>query len=75
MTKSVTGEGTIIAVVPDSKQVVVDHQAIKGFMVAMIMGYKVHPTSLLHEVQAGDQVRFTIDTQQNTIVKIEKMKQ
>jgi Cu/Ag efflux protein CusF len=41
----------------------------------MIMGYKVHPTSLLHEVQAGDQVRFTIDTQQNTIVKIEKMKQ
>jgi mono/diheme cytochrome c family protein len=75
MPKSVTGEGTIIAVVPDSKQVVVDHQAIKGFRDAMIMGYKVHPTSLLHEVQAGDQVRFTIDTQQNTIVKIEKMKQ
>ena len=70
---AVMGEGKIIAVVPDSEQVVVDHKAIKGFMDAMTMGYKVQPTSLLNSVQAGDQVRFTIDTQKNAIVKIEKM--
>ena len=70
---SVTGEGKIIAVVPDSHQVVVDHKAIKGFMDAMTMGYKVHPASLLDDLQAGDQVRFTIDIEQNAIVNIEKM--
>ncbi len=59
---SVIGEGKIIAVVPASDQVVVDHKAIKGFMDAMTMGYKVHPASLLDGVQAGDDVRFTIDT-------------
>ena len=68
------GEGKVIAVVPSSSQIVVDHKEIKGFMEAMTMGYKVHPTSLLNAVQAGDQVRFTIDTQQEAIVKIEKMK-
>lgn len=73
MPTSVTGEGKIIAVVPESEQVVVDHDAIKGFMDAMIMGYKVHPTALLEGLHAGDQVRFTIDTQQNAIVNIEKM--
>ncbi len=73
ITPSVIGEGNIIAVVHGSEQVVVNHQAIKGFMKAMTMGYKVQPASLLDNVQAGDQVRFTIDTQQNVIIKIEKM--
>lgn len=74
MPKSVTGEGKIIAVVPDSEQVVIDHNAIKGFMDAMTMGYKVNPASLLDGLQAGDQIHFTINTQQNVIVKIEKIK-
>lgn len=72
--KSVMGQGTIIALVPDNEQIVVDHQEIKGFMDAMIMGYKVNPASLLDGLNAGDAVRFTIDTQQQVIVKIEKMK-
>jgi mono/diheme cytochrome c family protein len=71
--KLVTGEGKIIAVVPDTEQVVVDHRAINGFMEAMTMGYKVNPISLLDDVHAGDQVRFTIDTRQHTIVKMEKI--
>ena len=74
MPKSVSGEGTIIAVVPDREQVVVDHKEIEGFMAAMTMGYKVRPISLLDRISAGDQVRFTIDTQQNAIIKIEKLK-
>jgi Cu/Ag efflux protein CusF len=73
--QSVVGEGKVIAVVPSSSQIVVDHKAIKGFMDAMTMGYRVEPPSLLGGVQTGDAVRFTIDPQQKAIVKIEKINQ
>jgi mono/diheme cytochrome c family protein len=72
--QSVTGEGTVIAVVPANQQIVVDHKEIKGFMEAMIMGYKVDPPSLLAKLKAGDNVRFTIDTQKKAIVKLEKLR-
>jgi Cu/Ag efflux protein CusF len=52
----------------------VDHKEIKGFMEAMIMGYKVDPPSLLAKLKAGDNVRFTIDTQKKAIVKLEKLR-
>lgn len=71
--KSVTGEGQVIAVVPTSGELVVKHGAIKGFMEAMTMGYKVDPPTLLDQLQAGDSVRFTIDTEQKAIVAIEKL--
>jgi mono/diheme cytochrome c family protein len=72
---SVTAEGKVIALVPASEQLVVEHGEIKGFMDAMTMGYKVSPPSLLDGFKAGDAIRFTIDTQQKAIVKIEKLKQ
>jgi len=53
---------------------VVKHGEIKGFMEPMTMGYKVSPPSLLKPLKAGDSVRFTIDTEQKAIVKIEKLK-
>ncbi|MGE3537359.1 MAG: copper-binding protein [Candidatus Tectimicrobiota bacterium] len=71
---SVTGEGKVIAVVPASQQLVVEHGNIPGFMDAMTMGYKVNPPSLLDKLKAGDTVRFTIDTQAQAIVKIEPLK-
>jgi mono/diheme cytochrome c family protein len=71
---SVTGDGKVIAVVPASQQLVVDHKEIPGFMEAMTMGYKVDPSSLLDKLKAGDNVRFTIDTHKQAIVKIEKLK-
>jgi Cu/Ag efflux protein CusF len=70
---SVTGEGKVIAVLPTSQQLVVEHGEIKGFMDAMTMGYTVTPPSLLDGLKAGDAVRFTIDTQHQTIVKIEPL--
>jgi Cu/Ag efflux protein CusF len=73
MAASVTGEGNVIAVTLSNNQLVVDHDAIKGFMDAMIMGYKVNPPSLLDGLNAGDRVRFTVDTQQKAIVGIEKL--
>ena len=72
--KSVTGEGKVIALVPESQEIVVDHEEIKDFMDAMTMGYKVSSGSLLQRVKPGDRVRFTIDTEKRAITKIEKLK-
>ena len=69
--QAVVGEGSVIAVVPSSQQIVIDHGDIKGFMDAMTMGFRVDSPALLSGVKAGDKVRFTIDLQKNAIVKIE----
>jgi Cu/Ag efflux protein CusF len=74
MPKSVSGVGKIVAVVPETQEIVVDHEEIKGFMDAMTMGYKVNPNSLLKTVKPGDKVRFTIDTEKRAITKFEKLK-
>jgi Cu/Ag efflux protein CusF len=73
--QTVVGEGKVIAVVPASSEIVLTHGAITGFMDAMTMGYPTQSPSLLEGVQAGDAVRFTIDTEAKAIVKIEKLKQ
>jgi Cu/Ag efflux protein CusF len=73
--QTVVGEGRVVAVVPSSSQIVVDHKEIKGFMDAMTMGYRTEPLSLLEGLKAGDSIRFTIDTQQKAIVNIEKMQE
>jgi Cu/Ag efflux protein CusF len=41
----------------------------------MTMGYKVSPPSLLKPLNAGDSVRFTIDTEEKAIVTLEKLRQ
>ena len=72
--KSVTAEGKLVALVPDHEQVVIEHGAIKGFMEAMTMGYKVSSPSMLKTLKPGDKVRFTIDTKKLVITKIVKLK-
>jgi Cu/Ag efflux protein CusF len=72
--KSVTGEGKVIAVVPQSQEIIIEHGEIKGFMEAMTMGFKANPNSLLKTVKAGEKIRFTIDTEKRAITKIEKLK-
>jgi Cu/Ag efflux protein CusF len=71
---TVTAEGKVIALVPATQEVVVEHGAIKGFMDAMTMGYKVSSTSLLKVIKPGDRIRFTIDTVKLVITKIDKLK-
>lgn len=73
--KTVTGEGTVVALRPDRQQIVVEHGEIKDFMEAMTMGYKVAPPTLLNTVKPGDKVRFTIDTSAKTITRIDKVDQ
>jgi Cu/Ag efflux protein CusF len=72
--KSVTGQGTIIALVPETQQIVIDHEEIKDFMDAMTMGYQVSSRDLFRGVKPGDKIRFTIDTEKHAITKMEKLK-
>ena len=72
---SIVGEGRVIAVVPGSSQLVVDHKEIPGFMGAMTMGYRTEPPSLLGGVKPGDTVRFTIDPQRQAIIRLEKLRE
>jgi Cu/Ag efflux protein CusF len=74
LAKSVTGVGTIVALVPQSQEVVIDHEEIKGFMDAMTMGYKLAQRTQLQSLKPGDRVSFTIDTDKRTITKIDKLK-
>jgi mono/diheme cytochrome c family protein len=71
--KTVTGEGSVIALRPDKHELVVEHGEIKDFMDAMTMGYKVVPASLLNTVKPGDKIRFTIDTAAKTITKMDRL--
>jgi Cu/Ag efflux protein CusF len=72
--RTVVGEGEVIAATPSSGQIVLDHGEIKGFMEAMTMGYRIDPPSLLATVKPGDKVRFTIDVERRAIIEIEKLK-
>jgi Cu/Ag efflux protein CusF len=72
--KTVVGEGEVVATKPASSEIVVDHAAIKGFMDAMTMGYRIDPPSLLATVKPGDRIRFTIDVDRRAIVHIETLK-
>ena len=72
--KFVKGIGKIIAVVPESKSIVIEHGAIKDFMDAMTMGYKVSSAAVLKGLRAGDRVEFTLDSGQRVVTKIDKVK-
>ena len=71
--RSVTGEGTVVALNPGKQQIVLEHGELTGFMEAMTMGYKANPSSLLKSVKPGDKIRFTIDTSARAITNIEKL--
>ena len=71
--KTAIGEGKVIAVVPSSSQLVIEHGPIKDFMDSMTMGYPTEPASLLEGLKPGDRVRFAIDPKRKVIVKVEKI--
>jgi len=74
LAKSVNGVGRIVAVVPQSQEVVIDHEEIEGFMDAMTMGYKLASPAQLQGLKPGDVVNFSIDTGKRVITKIDKSK-
>jgi len=52
--------GQILAVKPETQEVLVKHEDIKGFMPAMTMPYKVEDPSLLKDKAAGDLITATL---------------
>ena len=70
--KNISAEGRVVALMPQSNEIVLDHADIKGFMDAMTMGYKVDSASMLKNLKPGDNVQFTIDTERRVITKIAK---
>ena len=48
--------GTVISVDSAEKQIVVDHEAIPGFMAAMTMPYTVKDDAALQQLTAGDRI-------------------
>lgn len=73
--KSIKAAGQVVALVPESGEIVLSHDEIKGFMDAMTMGYKVGSSSMLKAVKPGDNVQFTIDTERRVITRINKLTQ
>ncbi len=65
--------GKIMWIGMNQLRVRIDHEAIPGFMEAMTMVYPVHSSPLLTEVEVGDQVSFTINTEDRLIVAIKKL--
>ena len=53
-------QGQILAVKPESREVLIKHGDIKGFMPGMTMPFKVNDAALLHGRQAGDLVTATL---------------
>jgi uncharacterized cupredoxin-like copper-binding protein len=69
------GKGTVIAVVPESGEIVLDHGEIKGLMGAMTMGYPVASEALLKGLNPGDTVKFKIDPSGQKIIAVERLNQ
>jgi protein SCO1/2 len=53
-------QGQILAIKPESREVLIKHGDIKGFMPGMTMPFKVNDTALLQGKQAGDLVTATL---------------
>jgi protein SCO1/2 len=54
------GTGVVQDVRPDSGQVIVDHEEIRGLMGAMTMSFDVPDKELLASMRAGQEISFTV---------------
>jgi FtsP/CotA-like multicopper oxidase with cupredoxin domain len=64
------GVGSVIGTLPREGRLIVNHQAIPGFMAAMEMSYPVVTPSLLNGLNPGDLIEFTIDSGRSAITAI-----
>ena len=70
-TRLLDGVGVVIVTVPRMGRLVVDHEAIEGFMGPMEMSYPVADAALLQGLSPGDKIHFKIDPGSSTIRDIE----
>lgn len=55
------GEGIVISITPNKKQVIIKHGVIPGFMEAMTMPFNVPDSSLLAGIHPKDSVKLLIE--------------
>ena len=65
------GVGVVVATVPRTGRIIVNHEEIPGFMAAMEMSFSVASPSLLGGLKQGDRIQFTIDGARSAITAIE----
>ncbi len=66
------GRGRIVEIEDGRKRVVLDHEAIEGFMASMTMGYRVANPSLLEGSEPGMEITFTISATDRVITAIKR---
>jgi protein SCO1 len=60
-------KGTVISVDKGHQQIIVNHEAIPGFMSAMIMPYTVKEDGVLDDLSAGDQITARVVVMPNDV--------
>jgi manganese oxidase len=68
--KRVQGTAAVVSVSTGQRQIVVDGDAIPGYMAAMTMLYKVASPQILNGLKPRDKIRLTVDVASNTVVEI-----
>ena len=65
--------GKIVAIDKLGHELIIDHDAIPGFMEAMTMAYPVADNAMLEQVTPGDEIRAQIKVDASEHVAIEKL--
>src|SRR3954466_16023458 len=67
-------KGQILAVNRDKQELLIKHEEIVGYMMAMTMPYKVQSPGMLENVEAGDLITATLEVKNDvgTIVALTK---
>lgn len=61
-------EGTVNAVKSSDEKLNISHGAVKGLMGAMTMDFKVADPAMLDDVEAGSNIKFTIEDDNGTMI-------
>jgi FtsP/CotA-like multicopper oxidase with cupredoxin domain/Cu/Ag efflux protein CusF len=67
------GTAAVVSVMARERRIVVDGDAIPGYMAAMTMAYTVSSPELLEGVRSSDRIEFTLDAISNTIIVLKRL--
>jgi Cu/Ag efflux protein CusF/uncharacterized cupredoxin-like copper-binding protein len=70
----VHGTAAVVSVQSGKRQIVVDGDAIPGYMAAMTMVYRVVSPELLNGLKPRDRISLTVDVSNNTVVAIKLLR-
>ena len=70
----VHGTAAVVSVLPGKRQIVVDGDAIPGYMAAMTMIYRVVSPEVLNGLKPRDRISLTVDASNNTVVAIKLLR-